>query len=406
MKFRTSQIAAWVAVGILAGSLLSQPVHAQTYNVLYTFTGDPDGNMPSSGMLRTSSGDLYTTTYAGGAYGAGVIIKLSANGQETVLHSFTGGADGGYPQVNGSLIQDKLGNLYGVTNGGGTFLCGVIFKLSPNGSETVLHTFSCLDGAEPSGGLTRKAEGNFYGTTYYGGSKGNGVVFRLTPGGIYQVLYEFTGGADGGGPYGDLLLDQAGNLYGTATFGGAFGKGAIFKVTPAGKETVLYSFTGGADGSVPVGLSRDARRASAAFYGMTQAGGDHHVGVAFRLGPDGTYTVLHSFGGAGDGAYPTASPIQDSAGTLYGTTLEGGTYGQGIVFELSPTGAETVLYNFTGGADGTSPFGGDLILDAWSATLYGTANGGGNVNGVCAQFGGYGCGVVFSLTTSEHPDRR
>ena len=135
---------------------------------------------------------------------------------------------------------------------------------------------------------------------------------------------------------------------------------------------------------------------------MTQAGGDHHVGVAFRLGPDGTYTVLHAFGGAGDGAYPTASLIQDSAGTLYGTTLEGGTYGQGIVFELSPTGAETVLYNFTGGADGTSPFGGDLILDAWSATLYGTANGGGNVNGVVVQFVDTAAVSSFSLTTSEH----
>jgi len=161
----------------------------------------------------------------------------------------------------------------------------------------------------------------------------------------------------------------------------------------------LYSFTGGADGSSPVGLLQDARRASAAFYGMTQAGGDHHVGVAFRLGPDGTYTVLHTFGGAGDGAYPTASLIQDSAGNLYGTTFIGGTDGQGIVFELSPTGAETVLYNFTGGADGAYPFGGDLILDASSGTLYGTTSGGGNFDGVCASSG---CGVVFSLTTSQH----
>jgi uncharacterized repeat protein (TIGR03803 family) len=384
MKFRISQIAACVAVGLLAGSFLSEPVQAQTYNVLHTFTCDPDGKWPSSGLLRTASGDLYTTTFVGGAHGAGAVFKLSENGDETVLYSFTGGADGGNPQVNGSLIQDKLGNLYGVTNGGGASACGVIFKLSPDGTETVLHTLSCLDGANPLGGLTRKAEGNFYGTAYFS-DNGAGVVFRLTPGGIYKVLYEFTGGADGGGPYGDLLLDHAGNLYGSATFGGAFGQGAIFRVTPAGKETVLYSFTGGADGGVPVGLSLDD---SGTFYGMTQVGGDYGAGVAFRLSPQGMYTVLHSFGGTDDGILPTASPIQDSAGNLYGTTLGGGTYGAGNVFELSPTGAETVLYNFTGGADGAYPFGGNLVLDA-SGTLYGTAFSGGS----------FGCGVVFSLTT-------
>ena len=293
-------------------------------------------------LLRTPSGDLYTTTYAGGAYGAGAVIKLSANGQETVLHSFTGGADGGYPQSNGSLIQDQLGNLYGVTFGGGTYPygCGVIFKLSPSGTETVLHTFNCSDGANPLGGLTRKAEGNFYGTTYFGGSHGIGVVFRMTASGIYQVLYAFTGGADGGGPYGDLLLDQAGNLYGSATFGGAFGHGAIFRVTPAGKETVLYGFTGGADGSVPVGLSRDPRRCLSSVLRHDPAPvAITRVGVAFRLGPDGTYTVLHAFGGAGDGAYPTASLIQDSAGNLYGTTLDGGAYDRGIVFRTEPYGS-------------------------------------------------------------------
>ncbi len=248
-----------------------------------------------------------------------------------------------------------MGNLYGVTNGGGAcpFGCGVIFKLSPNGTETVLHTFNGYD--YPLAGLTRRADGNFYGTTSFGGSYDIGVVFRMTPSGIYQVLYAFTGGADGGVPYGDLLLDHAGNLYGSATYGGAFGHGAIFKVTPAGKETVLYSFTGGADGDTPVGLSRDA--ASGAFYGMTQRGGDHGAGVAFRLGPDGTYTVLHAFGGGGDGANPTASLIQDSAGNLYGTTPGGGAYGQGTIFELSPAGAETVLYSFTNGADGAYPFG-------------------------------------------------
>ena len=391
MKFRISQIAVCVVVGLLAGSFLSQPVRAQTNNVLYIFAGDPDGNSPSSGLLRTSSGDLYGTTVYGGTYGAGSVFKLSESGEETVLYSFTGGADSGYPQSNGSLIQDKSGNLFGVA-WGGSLVSGVVFKLSPHGNLTVLHTFGS-DGDSPLGGLTRKADGNFYGTAYFSAS-GAGVVFRLTPGGKYKVLYEFTGGADGGGPAGDLLLDHDGNLHGSATFGGAFGRGAIFKVTPAGKETVLHSFTG-ADGYIPVGLLRDA---SGTFYGMTQLGGEYGVGVAFRLSREGMYKVLHSFGGADDGAYPTASLIRDSGGNLYGTTLFGGTYGAGNVFELTPAGTETVLYNFTGGADGGYPFGGNLVRDA-SGTLYGTASNGGSFDGPCE---GFGCGVVFSLTTCSH----
>jgi uncharacterized repeat protein (TIGR03803 family) len=377
---------------MLAGGLFSQPASAQTYTVLYTFAGIPDGKRPSSGLLRVGStplsNDTYGTTYQGGTNNGGSIFKLSTTGQETVLYSFTGGADGGFPQVNGVLVRDSAGNLYGTTNGGGTSKCGVVFKLAPDGTETVLHTFTGigLDGCNPQTGLIRDAAGNFYGTARTGGSSGEGVVFTMTAG-VLNTLYSFTGGADGGQPYGDLVFDATGNLYGVTTLGGASNKGVIFELTPSGQESVLYPFTGGADGGTPVGLVRDA---SGNLYGMTQAGGQGY-GVVFQLSASGVYTVLHSFNGA-DGALPTASPTRDPAGNLYGTTIFGGADGDGVVFKLSPDGTLTVLHNFTGGADGSRPFGGDLIWTPSAniaSTLYGSASSGGSSSS----------GVLFSLTT-------
>lgn len=391
MKLSKLQTAACLVSGflMLGGGLFSQPATAQTYTVLYTFTGQPDGKGPSSGLLRVGSqpfsNDTYGTTHQGGTNNSGSIFKLSAAGQETVLYSFTGGADGGYPQVNGVLLRGSAGNLYGTTNAGGTSNCGVVFKLAPDGTETVLHTFTgMLDGCNPQSGLIRDAAGNFYGTART--SSSDGVVFTITTAGVFTTLYSFTGGADGGQPYGDLVFDPAGNLYGTTTLGGASNKGVIFKLTPAGQESVLYSFTGGADGGTPVGLTRDS---SGNLYGMTQAGGLGN-GVVFKLSSSGVYTVLHPFTGT-DGQFPTASPTRDPAGNLYGTTLFGGANGDGVVFKLRSDGTYTVLHSFTGGADGSRPFGGDLIWTpsaALSATLYGSASGVGSSNG-----------VLFSLTT-------
>lgn len=392
MKFSRSQIATYLALTLLllADGLLSLPATAQTYTVLYTFTGKPDGKRPSSGLLRASprpfSADTYGTTLQGGTNDKGSIFKLSATGQETVLYSFTGGADGGFPQVNGVLLRDSAGILYGTTNGGGTSNCGVVFKLAPDGTETVLHTFTgMLDGCNPQSGLIRDAAGNFYGTART--SSSDGVVFRITTAGVFTTLYSFTGGADGGQPYGDLVFDPAGNLYGATSLGGASNKGVIFKLTPAGQESVLYSFTGGADGGTPVGLSRDA--SSGNLYGMAQAGGLGN-GVVFQLSPNGALTVLHSFTGT-DGQFPTASPTRDPAGNLYGTTIFGGANGFGVVFKLSSDSTYTILHSFTGGADGGRPYGGDLIWTpsaTLSATLYGSASSGGSSNG-----------VLFSLTT-------
>lgn len=303
-----------------------------TESVLYSFTGGSDGGTPVGGLLKDSAGNLYSTTYFGGAGGAGTVFKLAPGGAETVLYSFTGGNDGGYPPAG--LIKDKAGDFYGTTQGGGTGSAGTVFELAPNGTETVLYSFTGgSDGNAPFAGVIRDRAGNLYGTTYGGGSTGNGTVFKLAPDGTETVLYSFTGGSDGGTPVAGLIMDRAGNLYGTTYVGGAGAEGTVFKLAPDGSETVLYSFTGGIDGGQPVaGLDQRAGH----LYGTASAGGADGSGVAFRITPFGTETVLHSFAGGSDGATPYAGLIVDGAGNLYGTTIQGGSGANGIVFALSP----------------------------------------------------------------------
>jgi uncharacterized repeat protein (TIGR03803 family) len=348
----------------------------------------------------------------------GVIFKLDPTDVETVLYGFTGGADGDNPLAG--LLRDAAGNLYG-TAGGGTSGNGVVFKLSPSGAEKVLYSFTGGgDGGKPTAGLIEDLAGNLYGTTTYGGigcgNYGCGTVFKLIrcgsePSGYeFKVLHRFTGGADGGFPYASLIRDAAGNLYGTTYSGGSSSlSGTVFKLSPDGTETILHRFTGGADGAFPqAGLIRDS---AGNLYGATFAGGLEHsrcgyvgftsCGVVFKVSPTDGETVLYSFTGGGDGAGPVAGLLRDAGGNLYGTTSAGGAksstcpYSQdgscGVVFKLSPTGIETVLHSFTGG-DGSYPLAG-LIPDL-AGNLYGTTLGGGG-NGPC---GGVGCGVVFKLT--------
>jgi uncharacterized repeat protein (TIGR03803 family) len=222
---------------------------SQTYTVLHRFTG-ADGHNPSEDghLIRDSAGNLYGTTSGGGASGLGVVFKLNKTG-ETVLHSFTGGADGGTPYAG--LTRDSAGNLYGTTYGGGASGGGVVFKVDTTGTETVLYNFTRKPGGtNPYASLIQDSVGNLYGTTYYGGASIWGVVFKLDTTGTETVLYSFTGGADGAEPYAGLLRDSAGNLYGTTVFGGASNWGVVFKLNKTG-ETVLHSFTGGADGGAP-----------------------------------------------------------------------------------------------------------------------------------------------------------
>jgi uncharacterized repeat protein (TIGR03803 family) len=292
------------------------------------------------------------------------------------------------------LIQDSAGNFYGTTQLGGTSNLGTVFKLDPMGTETVLHSFAGgADGANPYSGLVQDSTGNLYGTTYYGGAPNHGTVFKLDPTGTETVLYSFAGGTDGANPYASLVQDPAGNLYGTTQRGGASGQGTVFKVDTAGTETVLYTFTGGSDGGVPDGaLVLDA---AGNLYGTTFGGGHVCVhrriycGVVFKLDTTGTEIVLHTFTGGTDGFFPVAGLVRDSAGNLYGTTSDAGT-----IFQLDATGNETVLYSFTGGAGGGTPYAG-LVRDP-TGNLYGTTNYGGD--STCGN--GSGCGVVFQLDTT------
>jgi uncharacterized repeat protein (TIGR03803 family) len=316
------------------------PAQAQTATetVLHNFASPPKGANPYAGVIRDSAGNLYGTTNSGGAAGAGLVFKVSASGHQTVLYTFTGGADGGNPY--GALIRDSAGNLYGTTNQGGISNAGVVYKVDASGQETVLYNFcslaECADGGYPRAGVIRDSAGNLYGTTNYGGtSYYAGVVFKVSPSGQETVLHNFAGGADG------AIRDSAGNLYGTTYQGGTGNAGVVFKVSPSGQETVLYNFTGGADGGYPyAGVIRDS---AGNLYGTTDSGGTSNAGVVFKVSPSGQETVLYNFTGGADGGYPRAGVIQDSSGNLYGTTLEGGTPGAGVVYKLDTAGEETVL---------------------------------------------------------------
>ncbi len=355
---------------------------------MHQFTGAPaDGALPFTGVILDSEGNLYGTTAEGGATNTGTVYKLSATGQITLLYSFTGGADGGAPHA--VLVRDSEGNLYGTTVLGGAANYGVVFKLSSTGAETVLHGFTGgADGGYPPAGVVADREGNLYGTARVGGASGEGAVFKVDGGCTETVLYSFTGGADGGSPEAGLIRDSEGNLYGTTAEGGASGCGVVFKLSPSGAETVLYAFLGTPDGQGPwAGLARDSQ---GDLYGTTVYGGTFNFGTVFKLDTAGTETVLYSFTGGTDGALPEAAPILDSAGNLYGTTYEGGVVAArqrpGVVYELTAAGIETVLHYFRGSTSGAHPWAG-LIRDS-QGSLYGAAEQGGTSN----------MGVVFKLT--------
>src|SRR5581483_9953337 len=240
-------------------------------------------------------------------------------GAETVLHSFTTDTDGAMPEAG--LIRDAPGNLYGTTSMGGPLASGTVFKLDATGTETILYSFSGLNGQFPSARLIRDAAGDFYSTTEFGGSFGWGTVFKLDATGAETVLYSFTGGTDGFLPTGGLFRDADGNLYGTTSGGGTFGVGNVFKLDTLGAETVLYSFIGTPDGEGPAGWVRDA---AGNLYGITYRGGAFGKGTVFKVNATGAETVLHSFRG-GDGEEPAAL-FRDADGNLYGTTFLGGAF--------------------------------------------------------------------------------
>src|ERR1700733_3283214 len=383
----------------------TQTSEARPYKVLHAFTGASDGALPYAGLVRDRDGRFYGTTLRGGTgnctdngvMGCGVVFRMDSSGSETVLYDFTGGTDGANPFA--TLVIDATGNLYGTTEFGGDPVCGgcgVVFEVSSNAQETVLHSFQGepSDGSIPRGYLIRDDAGNLYGTTWQGGTEGGGTVFRLDSTQKETVLHSFVGNTDGALPFSGLVRDAAGNLYGTtAEGGGSCACGVVFKVNHAADETVLHKFTGRRfppqDGKTPYGgLIRDSH---GNLYGTTYYGGSHVYGTVFRLSPAGKETVLHDFfPGSGDGGAPVAGLVRDVNGNLYGTTYHGGSSNMGTVFMLDKAGKETVLYNFIGGSDGAYPWAG-LLRDA-AGNLYGTTTQGGGTG--C---GGGGCGAVFML---------
>lgn len=369
-----------------------------TEKILYSFAGGNDGADPLAGLVADAHGNLYGATYYGGGtgchhQGCGTIFELTPSRTETVLHSFKYRSNGGIPYA--APILDAQSNLYGTTSvGGGSDCygkgCGTVFELTPSGRKTTLHSFTDSDGSFPTSSLIADAQGNLFGTASGGGTFGAGTVFEIAPNGTTTVLHSFTGGNDGGYPSAGLIADSNGNLYGTAYTGGASGYGAIFEVTQKGKESVLYSFCSQAncvDGQYPLAvLIADAQ---GNLYGTTLEGGSLGYGTVFKLSPKGKETVLYSFtGGTTDGAFPYAGVIADSRGNLYGTTHLGGTSadgGYGTVFKVTPNGKETVLHFFASGSDGAYPDA-PLIADS-RGDLYGTTFAG----------GAHGLGTVFEV---------
>jgi uncharacterized repeat protein (TIGR03803 family) len=385
---------------------------AQTETVLYNFPLAKDGlaaGNPYAAPILDASGNIYGTTISGGANNAGSVFMLSpdSNGQwtEIDLHSFSGdGQDGVQPYS--SLVMDSAGNLYGTTYAGGAYNLGTVFELHPNAggnwTETILHSFNAdgTDGYNPYANLTFDKLGNFYGTTYSGGNQGNGTVFELLPqeDGTWQeqIILNFNY-TDGAAPYGGVVFDAAGRLYGTTRYGGDFQQGVVFTMQRKSKnvwiETVLFSFQAGFDGWAPyAGLAIDK---SGHLYGTTLYGGTQGSGTVFEMAKvQGAWqeTVIHNFTAYGeDGINPYGPVAIDATGNLYGTTwqsLMDNVGGAGIVFELSKTKPnvwqETILHNFVNPDDGGNPYSGVAVDSA--GHVFGTT-----------YAGGVSAGTVFEI---------
>jgi uncharacterized repeat protein (TIGR03803 family) len=379
--------------------------------ILLDFNGT-NGNGPYSALISDAGGNLYGTTTGGGAHSFGSVFELmpKAGGGWSVklLHSFNdNGVDGITPYTR--LVFDPAGNLYGTTNNGGSNNVGTVFELTLNTSgtwkEKILHSFENneVDGTNPYGGLILDSSGNLYGTTTGGGIYLNGTVFELTLGKAGEwtetVLHNFDfNGTDGLNPYAGLIFDASGNLYGAAYAGGTYGYGNVFELTPQGSgewnETVLFDFNGqNATGDAPYAtLIFDT---AGNLYGTTVFGGTYDSGMVFELTPqvggEWTENIVHSFEPSNwDGGNPYGGLIKDAAGNLYGTTNLGGEYNYGTVFKLTPKAGggwtEKLLHTFKdNGKDGYNPY----------CTLL--SDNAGNIYGVTYQGGTHNDGTVFEI---------
>ena len=395
-------VAPALATAFLLTVVSSAAAHAQSFQLLYTFTGGLDGGQPYSGVTINRGGNLFGTTHTGNqgtnwgqvyelehagsgyvfadlalydgtleapaVFGPnGTIYSTSPNNltiyrhgyvlnvspptttvcsgvfclwNASVLYGFSGGADGDIPNY-GALIFDRAGNMYGTTSAGGSG-SGVVYELTGSGShwtEQPIYTFAgSPDGADPFSGVIFDNAGNLYGTTTAGGASGHGAVFELSPSGnawTERILYSFTGGSDGSYPTAGLIFDNAGNLYGATNAGGTGGGGTVFELSPSGggwNYSLLHSFTGGPNCGPWSSLTLNGGN----LYGATVCDGANTAGNVFKLSTSGTYNSLYDFTGGNDGKFPYGSVSLDPTGNLYGTTLRGGAELQGVVWRITP----------------------------------------------------------------------
>ena len=396
-----------------AATALALP--AQTLATLHSFDSS-DGQEPQAGMVQATDGALFGTTPYGGAsnscdLGCGTIFKMTPSGTLTTVYSFcsqSGCTDGRYPFA--ALVEGADGNFYGTTSyggatGGGGLGNGTVFKITPSGTLTTLHSFVGTDGAGPAAALVQAADGSFYGTTESGGINGSGTVFKITPMGMLTTLHKFDR-TDGAYPAAALVQATNGNFYGTTSADGANGGGTVFEITPGGILKTLYNFCSivnsdgdCVDGELPIGGLLQATDGN--FYGTTLGGGvsnscpypDVGCGTVFKITPNGALTTLHNFDFT-DGDAPFSGLVQGTNGNFYGTTYYGGANGLGTVFKIRPSGTLTTLYSFCSQSsctDGQQPYAG-LVQDT-SGKFYGTTIVGGLD----------GDGTIFSLSVGLGP---
>ena len=366
-----------------------------TLTTLHSFTG-ADGSKSFAGLVQGKSGNLYGTTYFGGTKNDGEVFQITAAGKLTTLHSFCSSSDCTDGEYSYAVpVRGADGNFYGTTYLGGSKDDGTIFKMSPGGALTTLHSFGGADGSQPLAGLAAGSDGNFYGTTNLGGSHNAGSVFKVTPSGQFTTLHSFcskTACTDGQSSYAGMIQATDGNLYGTTLAGGSHGHGTVFKITQSGAFSILYSFcsqSGCTDGAFPqTGL---VQASNGNLYGSTIEGGAYGSGIIFELTLSGALTTLYSAcsqSGCPDGNYLYAPLIQAKDGNLYGIMQIGGAHNSGTIFRITLSGTLTTLYSFCSQpscADGQYPAAG--LVQATNGNLYGTT----------ADGGAHGDGTVFSI---------
>ena len=403
---KTFRILATIVVLALAGN-----VSGQMLTNLYSFSGS-DGRGPAAPLLQGSDGNFYGTTRLGGrtnlnsGLGYGTVFRISPTGSLTNLWLFTGGLDGGL--VKGGLVQFATGDFYGTTAIGGNtnlnggFGYGTIFRISPSGTLTSLYSFSSSDGANPIGELVQGNDGSFYGTTENGGTHGWGTVFRFSLSGTLTTLWNFCSFPngpccclDGSQPLAGLVQGNDGKFYGTTVDGGTNfpGVGTVFRISPSGSFTTLWSFNERDGDSPRAGLVQGS---DGSLYGTTFSGGTGPAGGnVFRINPSGSLTSLCSFGFS-NGGYPSAGLVQGSDGNFYGVNAELGAFNYGTVFSVAPSSSVTTLYTFTGANDGAHPSA--ALVQGSDGAFYGTTFAGGS-SLACTQ----GCGTVFKLIVPLSP---